>query len=91
MNENIRPSSDLRNKYSEVSKDCRENNIATILTVNGVGDAVLLSLEKYNMLKDELELYKKLADAEDDVRNGRIKEFKDTSKSIRKMLKNMEF
>ena len=36
LQETIRPSADLRNHYSEISKQCREENEAVIITVSGV-------------------------------------------------------
>ena len=47
IQESIRPSADLRNHYNEISKQCRENNEAVIITVNGRGDTVSLSYEEY--------------------------------------------
>ena len=35
LQETIRPSADLRNHYSEISKLCKENKEAVIITVNG--------------------------------------------------------
>ena len=35
IRESIRPSADLRNHYNEISKQCREENEAVIITVNG--------------------------------------------------------
>ena len=35
IRETIRPSADLRNHYSDISKQCRESNQAVIITVNG--------------------------------------------------------
>ena len=40
IQETIRPSSDLRNHYQEISRQCREKNEAVIITVNGRGDTV---------------------------------------------------
>ena len=40
----IRPSADLRNHYNEISRQCREDNEAVIITVNGRGDTVTLPL-----------------------------------------------
>ena len=91
MTETIRPSSDLRNHYNEISRELKENKVPTIITVNGRGDSVLMGLEQYNMLVDELELLRGLADAEDDVRSGRISEAKNGFSSIRKSLKKLEF
>ena len=68
----IRPSADLRNHYNEISKQCRELREAVIITVKGQGDTAVLGLEHYSQMKAELELLKTLAEAEDDVKNGRL-------------------
>lgn len=91
MTESIRPSSELRNKYNEVIRECREQNAAVILTVNGKGDSAIMSYEKYTELMDELQLYRDLAEAEADVREGRVSYAKDTYDSIRKKIESMEF
>ena len=44
--ESIRPSADLRNNYNTISKQCRENREAVIITVNGRGDTVTISYEE---------------------------------------------
>ena len=43
IKETIRPSADLRSHYSDISKLCKENREAVIITVNGRGDTVSLS------------------------------------------------
>ena len=58
----IRPVSDLRNKYSEVEKQVIENGDAVILTKNGYGSTVLLSLQQFNHLTGGLERELDLAD-----------------------------
>lgn len=68
----IRPSSDLRNHYNEISKQCREERSAVIITVNGRGDTAVLGLQDYYQMKSELELLRTLASAEEDVTNGRV-------------------
>ena len=55
LKEIIRPSADLRNHYNEVSKQCRENNEAVIITVNGRGDTVSLGYEEYKRMKKDFE------------------------------------
>ncbi|HPJ03620.1 MAG TPA: type II toxin-antitoxin system Phd/YefM family antitoxin [Candidatus Limiplasma sp.] len=68
----IRPSADLRNHYAEISKTCKETQEPVYVTVNGRGDTVLLSMAQYAQMKAELELLKALAEAEEDVRQGRV-------------------
>ncbi|MBQ3164897.1 MAG: type II toxin-antitoxin system Phd/YefM family antitoxin [Lachnospiraceae bacterium] len=82
----IRPSSDLRNHYNEISKECRENRTPVIITVNGRGDTAVLGLQDYYQMKSELELLRTLAEAEEDVSNGRVAPIKDTFSDIRKSL-----
>lgn len=87
IQESIRPSADLRNHYSEISKQCRENNEAVIITVNGRGDTVSLSYEEYKRMKSRIELLEILAAAEDDVRNERVEPMENTFQDLRQILK----
>ena len=82
----IRPSSDLRNHYSEISKQCRDERTPVIITVNGRGDTAVLGLQDYYQMKSELELLRTLAEAEDDVTNGRVAPIQDTFDDIRSAL-----
>lgn len=84
--EAIRPSSDLRNHYSDISKQCHEERQPVIITVNGRGDTAILGLQDYYQMKAELELLRTLAEAEEDVANGRVAPMKDTFDDIRKAL-----
>ena len=87
FSESIRPSADLRNHYSEVSKECREDGKAVIITVNGRGDTVSLGYEDYQLMKARLELLEMLGEAEEDVREGRTAPLKEYFDSLRKELK----
>ena len=84
--ETIRPSSDLRSHYNEISKECHENRIPVIITVNGRGDTALLGLQDYYQMKSELELLRTLSEAEEDVVNGRTAPIQDTFNDIRDSL-----
>lgn len=84
--EAIRPSSDLRNHYNEISKQCRESKNAVIITVNGRGDTAVLGLQQYNQMKSELELLRTLAEAEEDVKNGRVASMQDSFDQLRSSL-----
>lgn len=87
IQESIRPSADLRNHYSEISRRCRENNEAVIITVNGRGDTVSLSYEEYKRMKSRIELLEILSAAEDDVKNGRVEPIENTFQDLRQILK----
>lgn len=86
MEATIRPSSDLRNHYSEISRQCREERTPVIITVNGRGDTAVMGLQDYYQMKSELELLRTLAEAEEDVVNGRIAPIQNTFDDIRKSL-----
>lgn len=86
LQETIRPSADLRNHYNEISRQCREENEAVIITVNGRGDTVSLAYEEYKRMKSRIELLEILAEAEDDVRNGRVAPISETFDDLRKLL-----
>lgn len=84
--ESIRPSADLRNHYSEISRQCREGNEAVIITVNGKGDTVSLSYEAYKRMKARIELLEILAESEEDVRRGRVADMSSTFQDLRQLL-----
>ncbi len=86
LQETIRPSADLRNHYNEISRQCRENNEAVIITVNGRGDTVSMAYEEYKRLKARVELLELLVEAEDDVKNGRVAPIEDTFDELRNLL-----
>ena len=86
LQETIRPSADLRNHYNEISRQCRENNEAVIITVNGRGDTVSMAYEEYKRLKARVELLELLVEAEDDVKNGRVAPIEDTFVELRNLL-----
>jgi prevent-host-death family protein len=60
----IRPVSDLRNKFSDISRSVHETNTPVFLTKNGRGDMVVMSLEAYEQNLFESEVYLKLKEAE---------------------------
>ncbi len=51
----IRPVSDLRNKYPEIEETVLKSGEPVFLTKNGYGSMVLLSLEQYAVLTDDVE------------------------------------
>ena len=79
----IRPVSDLRNNFAEISKTVHETAKPVFLTKNGYGDMVVLSMEAYENLQFESEVYFKLKEAE------REAELTDTRYSSKEVLKAM--
>jgi len=56
----IRPSSDLRNKYNEISEFCHKYSEPVYITKNGQGDLAVMSIETFERLVGKFELYKLL-------------------------------
>ena len=51
----IRPVSDLRNKFSEIEQLVTDTKSPVILTKNGYGSMVILSLQMYDALTSSVE------------------------------------
>jgi prevent-host-death family protein len=62
----IRPVSDLRNKFPEIEDIVVREGQPVYLTKNGYGAMVVLSLEKYAELTDDIEINLDEADREAD-------------------------
>lgn len=60
----IRPVSDLRNNFADISKTVHETAQPVFLTKNGYGDMVVMSMEAFERLQFESEVYFKLQEAE---------------------------
>lgn len=60
----IRPVSDLRNNFADISKTVHETAKPVFLTKNGYGDMVVMSMEAYENMQFESDVYYKLAEAE---------------------------
>lgn len=67
---NIRPVSDLRNNFTEISNIVHETNNPIFLTKNGYGDMVVMSVEAYENMKFQNEIYFKLKEAEMENKNS---------------------
>lgn len=50
----IRPISDLRNHFAEISRTVKEEKKPVILTKNGYGDMVVMSYEQYEDMQYEV-------------------------------------
>ena len=64
---NIRPVSDLRNKYPEIEDLVLKEDEAVYLTKNGYGSMVVMSLEKYSKLMSDAEYNEYIENALDEA------------------------
>ena len=67
----IIPIRDLKNT-TEISNLCHASGEPIFVTKNGYGDLVVMSMETYEERMRILDVYAKLAVAEDEVSNGEV-------------------
>lgn len=80
----IRPSSDLRNKYNEISTFCHTHNEPVYITKNGTGDLVVLSNAEYERLTAREKLHRSLNEGIADAQAGRERSAADVFFDIEK-------
>ncbi len=85
---NIRPSSDLRNNYNEISAFCHQYGEPVYITKNGTGDLAVLSIDAYERLAGRFELYALLEEGLADIRAGRTVDADEALDSILEDLEN---
>lgn len=81
----IRPVSDLRNNFADISKTVHETAQPVFLTKNGYGDMVVMSIETFENLQFESEVYFKLQEAE---REAELTSKRYSSKEVLKAMKD---
>ena len=79
----IRPSSDIRNNYQEISRLCKETGKPVYITVNGKGDTAIMDIEVLDELYARLELYEKLTAGLKDLEEGRVRTHEDVFSQFR--------
>lgn len=61
---NIRPVSDLRNHFAEITREAQLSGEPVFLTKNGAGSLVVMSMESYEQNRYDSMVYDKLREAE---------------------------
>lgn len=69
----IRPISDLRNNFADISKIVHDTLEPVFLTKNGHGDMVVMSIEAYERKLFESQIYIKLKEAELEAKSTNIR------------------
>ena len=82
----IRPSSDLRNKYNEISEFCHKYSEPVYITKNGTGDLAVMSIELYERLMGKFELYKLLDEGLDAIKDNKVALAEDVFEKIEREL-----
>jgi len=80
----IRPVSDLRNNFADISKTVHETAQPVFLTKNGFGDMVVMSMDAFSNMQFESEVYFKLLEAEREAEhNNKRYSSKDVLKAMK--------
>jgi len=69
----IRPVSDLRNNFAEISRIVHETDEPVFLTKNGYGDMVVMSIEAFEAKQFESEIFHKLKEAQIEAKSTDIR------------------
>lgn len=80
----IRPSSDLRNKYNEISDFCHAHREPVFITKNGKGDLVVLSNDEYERLCGRQSLHCLLDEGLASLHEGRTRPAADVFAELEK-------
>ncbi len=78
----IIPIRDLKNT-SEISKMCKESDEPIFVTKNGYGDMVIMSMKAYEEKMYLLDVYSKIAAAEEQISKGKVLDADVSIKSLR--------
>ncbi|SKA91546.1 prevent-host-death family protein [Caloramator quimbayensis] len=83
----IRPVSDLRNNFADISRVVHETAEPVFLTKNGYGDMVVMSMEAYEKFKLDILIYEKLKEAALEAKSTDVRyDFDEVSKEMREKL-----
>lgn len=83
----IRPVSDLRNNFADISRVVHETAEPVFLTKNGYGDMVVMSMEAYEKFKLDILIYEKLKEAALEAKSTDARyDFDEVSKEMREKL-----
>lgn len=78
----IIPIRDLKNT-SEISDLCHAAGEPIFVTKNGYGDMVVMSMEAYEERMRILDVYTKLAAAEEEIKAGKVRDAEGSLKELR--------
>ncbi|MBP5445674.1 MAG: type II toxin-antitoxin system Phd/YefM family antitoxin [Acholeplasmatales bacterium] len=78
----IRPSTDLRNKYKEISELCKVSQEPVYITVNGKEDTAIISSKVLDELYQTINLMQKINEGIADVNAGKVVSLEEAKKIL---------
>lgn len=83
----IRPISDLRNNFTEISRIVHDEGEPVFLTKNGYGDMVVMSVEQFEQFRQERRINDSLLQAQEEALENPFRyNFNEVSSNLRKKL-----
>jgi len=83
----VKPISDLRNHADQISKICHERAQPVLITKNGKGDMIVMSVALFRRQEAQMRLYQKLTEAEEEAeRHPAALDHKEMMQRLRKRL-----
>lgn len=84
----IRPSSDLRSNYGEISTYCHEQKKPVFITLNGKGDLAVMSIEQYERLVAANELYRMIDEGLAEATADKGRPYKEAMQELREDMRS---
>lgn len=93
LSEDLKPLSDLERRAGDVARQVEDTGRPVIITRNGRGVAVVMSLEtfeSYQALQERLELLQAVQAAEQDIAEGRVHAHADVMARLRARVEGLD-
>lgn len=84
LNQDIRPLSEFRANVATFIEQVHKTNRPMVITHHGRGTAVLLNVDDYEAMVEELELRRDIGTAEKQIREGKVVPHEVAMKRLRK-------
>ena len=85
----IRPSTDLRNNYNDISQFCKNTSEPVFITKNGHGDLAVMSMELYQRLAGREELYRLVDEGMEAAHSNRVRPYREAMADVRKRVADL--
>ena len=82
----IRPSTDMRSKYNEISTFCHDKGQPVFITKNGHGDLAVMAIAQYEELAEAQSLYRLIEQGAAQIASGKGIPLEDAMQQVREAL-----
>ena len=86
----ILPSSDLRNKYNEISDTCHKTGKPIYITKNGKGDLAVIDINVFEYMIEKYDLFEEIEKGLKDFEEGRFLTSEEAYSRIEKDIKKLK-